>query len=42
MKFSENLSAGWLSSTAEAVEKAHPLDHSIPDFWFHQSMQQHA
>jgi hypothetical protein len=27
---------------AEAVEKANPLDHFIPDFCLHQSIQKHA
>ncbi len=26
---------------AEAVENANPLDHSIPDFFLHQSNQKH-
>ena len=28
--------------TAEAVEKANLLDHSIPDFCLHQSIKKHA
>ena len=28
--------------TAEAVEKANPLDHFIPDFCLHQSTQNHT
>jgi len=31
-----------LSITAEAVEKAHPLEHFILDYCLHQSTQKHA
>jgi hypothetical protein len=33
---------GGASITAEAVEKANLLDHSIPDFCLHQFIQKHA
>jgi hypothetical protein len=31
-----------VSVTAEAVEKAHPLEHFILDYCLHQSIQKHA
>jgi len=31
-----------MAIAAEVVEKANPLDHFIPDFCLHQSIQKHA